>query len=152
MVLTPMQELFLISLAISFIYGLSYRLLTNPKEIRAIKAESKEFKEKISAARKAGNNDEANKLMAESMKVQQKLMRSNMKPMIASFGIFIIGVWYILGPLYGGVVELTLPFTLPLFSYAFPFIVLRESIGWFWFYILITVPFIFIFRKLLGAE
>ena len=155
----PFVTELLISLVLSFIIALAYRFLTDPKEIKRIKEDVKSYRKRIKEAQKAGKQDEANRLMTESLKANQKMMSQSMKPMLVSMAVFFVMVYGVMGPMFAGVVELTLPFALPLPFYSsvfgfipFPGIAMRISIGWLWWYILITAPGIQIFRKLLGVE
>jgi uncharacterized membrane protein (DUF106 family) len=104
----------------------------------------------MNKAKASGDKAEMEKFMSEMLKAQQKQMKQTMKPMIASVVLFFIFIGF-LRETYSDVI-LNLPFTLPLASYSFPFIILRDSIGWFWWYILITIPATMLFRKLLGVE
>jgi len=146
----PIQEVLVWSLMLSLVLALIYRLLTKPKEIRSLKEEIKEYKDKMGKARKEGKTEETNRLLSEMMKLNQKQLRSNMKPMLASLLIFFVFLGFLRETYSSFLIQL--PVILPLFSYSFPFIALRESIGWFWWYILITIPSTFLFRKLLGVE
>ncbi|MBL7160500.1 MAG: DUF106 domain-containing protein [Candidatus Aenigmarchaeota archaeon] len=146
----PIQEVLIWSLGLSLLLAVLYRFLTNPREIKLLKEEIKGYRERSNKAQKAGNAEEANKLLSEMMKLTSKQMRSNMKPMIASLVIFFIAIGFLRETYSNFIIQL--PFILPLLSYSFPFIILRDSIGWFWWYILITLPATFIFRKLLGVE
>ncbi len=146
----PIQEVLLWSLTLSLVLALIYRILTKPREIRAIKEEVKEIRGKMKKSQKDGNTEETNRLLSEMMKLNQKQLRSNMKPMLASMVIFLVAIGFLRDTYSNFLIQL--PFTLPLLSYSFPFVVLRDSIGWFWWYILITIPCTFIFRRLLGVE
>lgn len=143
-------ELLLMSLGLSIITSLAYRFLTNPKEVKQHKEEMKEYRGKTKAAQKAGNTEEMNRLLGESMKINQKILKSNMKPMIITFGVFILAIGYFRDTF--SMLILDLPFALPLISYSWPFLLMRDSIGFFWWYFLVTLPATFIFRKLLGVE
>lgn len=150
MAFIPIQEVLLWSLLLSLILSALYRILTKPGDIKRLKEEMKFYREKSKKAQKEGNTEEVNRLLSETMKVNTKMMKSNMKPMIASLAIFFIALGFLRDTYSTFLIQL--PFTLPLISYSFPFILLRDSIGWFWWYILITIPATFIFRKLLGVE
>ena len=134
-------EVTLISLALSLILSLLYRFLTNPEEMRRIKKEMEFYRKKSSEAQKAGNPEKANEYLKESMKVSQQMFKMNMKPMFASMLVFFI----ILGWMHGAYADILvqLPVTLP---YA------GNDLGWFWWYILITIPCTMLFRKLLGVD
>ena len=146
--MTAIQEVLLISLGLSLLFALFYRFLTKPAEMKRLKEEQKFHKEKMKQAK--GNAEETNKLLGEMMKLNQKMMRSSFKPMLASLAVFFLATHFLRTTYPAFAIQL--PFTLPLLSYSWPFLVLRDSICWFWWYILITIPATLLFRKLLGVE
>ena len=133
------EELLLVS-AILFISSLIYKFLINKEQMREIKAKQKEKQQRLKEVQKT-NPAEANQVMNEMLKLQQKQMKLTMKPMIVSFIIFIL-VLPILPSLFPGVVA-NLPFTLPYFGNTF------EWLPW---YFVLTIPLNTIFRKVLGVE
>lgn len=148
--LNMITQVLIYSLTLSLVLAIIYRLLTKPDEIRRLKEELNDYRKKIKSAQKSGNTQEANKLLSDMMKINQKQLRSNMKPMLVSMILFFVVIGFFRDAFTELVIQL--PFVLPLFSYSFPFILIRESIGWFWWYVFITVPCTFLFRKLLGVE
>jgi uncharacterized membrane protein (DUF106 family) len=116
------------------------KLLTDQEMMRRIKADMKEFNEKIKRAQKAGKTDEANKLTSQMLKMSSKQMQQSMKPMIVSMGIFFVAIWFF-GTYYG---ELTVavPVNLPF---------LGNSLNWFWWYFIVIFGTNFLFRKLLDV-
>jgi len=148
--MTPVIELFLWSLLLAFITALLYRVLTKPNEMRRIKKEMAELKERSGRASKSGDTKQATQLMSEMMKLNQAMFRMNMKPMMASMILFFL----ILGWLAARFATLAvpLPFMLPIVTGAFPFIELTMQYDWFWWYLIVVVAGNFIFRKLLGVD
>jgi len=57
--MTPVIELFLWSLLLAFITALLYRVLTKPNEMRRIKKEMAELKERSGRASKSGDTKQA---------------------------------------------------------------------------------------------
>lgn len=239
-------DVLILSLGLSLLLAIIYRVFTKPEEMRRLKGEMKEIRAKMKEAQKAGNQQETNRLLTESMKLNQQQFKGNMKPLMASLLIFILALnimgglygphvpvavtyqdvpglgtvpagtltigdvaydvvitddnhsvivdlnrdgtfdedsfgreavifqegenyWKFLGPDQGAFPFvpaqqntflftpdiLELPFTLPLPAWdfvGFPFFKMSTHIGWFWFYLLITIPTTFLFRKLLGVE
>lgn len=141
---------FVWSLLLSLVLSFIYRFLTKPSKIRNLKKDMKFYREKMSESQKSGNKEESDKYLKESMRLNQEHLKENMKPMIFSMILFII----VLGWLGGTYAELTvpLPITLPVTGWEFPFIGMTMQYNWFWWYLVITVPFTFVFRKLLGVE
>lgn len=151
-----MEGIFLWSLGLSFLFALLYRVLTKPQESKRLKEEVKLYREKIKKAQKESPG-EANKLLSEMMKLNQKQLRMNMKPMIASLLVFFVVIGFLREAYSSAVIQLPFPLPLPSYTTIFGFlpflnIGIRESIGWFWWYVLITLPATFLFRKLLGVE
>jgi uncharacterized membrane protein (DUF106 family) len=134
-------EILLWTLGLSFLLAVIYRLLTKPEEMRRIKANMKEIQNRVKKAQKSGDMDQVNALTSEMLKGSQQQFTQNMKPMLVSMLIFFVFIGWI-GAQYGEVV-VALPFTMPF---------LGSSVGWFWWYIIITLPATFFFRKMLGVE
>ena len=135
------QEVFLISLRLSFVLAVLYRVLTKPAEMRRIKEDMKFLKEKVSSAQRAGNTEEAKRYSSDMMKASSQQFKASMKPMFASMIIF----FFCLGWINTTYAEMfvTIPFALPF---------LGAQLNWFWWYLIITMPATMIFRKGLGVE
>jgi len=136
-----MIEIMLFTIGMSFVLAIIYRVLTNPEEMRRIKENMKEVQAKVKKAQKSGDTDQVNALTSEMLKGSQKQFTQNMKPMMASMLIFFVFIGFLRAQYQG--VLIALPFFVPFIG---------SMIGWFKWYILITIPFTFFFRKLLGVE
>ncbi len=134
-------EVTLVSLALAFMLSLLYRFLTKPEEMRRIRKEMDFYRRKSSEAQKAGNPDKASEYMKEMMKASQQQFRQNMKPMLASMLVFFIVLGWMNTAFAQVLVQL--PVTVPIAG---------NDLGWFWWYILITIPCTMLFRKLLGVD
>ncbi len=86
--MTPFLMITLISVGLSAMISVTYRLLTKPSEIRKIKDDMKFYKEKMNEAKKAGDTAKMNEYANEMLKCSQKQFRSSMKPMMATMLIF----------------------------------------------------------------
>ena len=139
--MTGFIDLTLISLAISFVIMVMYRFLTDPKEIKKIKAEIKHYKSLMNKAQKSGDTAGMQKYMGEMMKLNQQHLRHNMKPMLVSM-VFVIVVLGYLKSSYSGF-SISLPFALPFFG---------NEMSWFWWYVIISFASTLVFRKMLGVE
>ncbi len=113
------------------------KLLTDQELMRRIKADMKEFNDKIKSAQKAGKTDEANKLTNQMLKMSSKQMQQSMKPMVFTFGIFILAIWFFNA--YYSELIVAVPINLPF---------LGNSLNWFWWYFIIIFGTNFLFRKL----
>ncbi|RLI98566.1 MAG: hypothetical protein DRO99_00425 [Candidatus Aenigmatarchaeota archaeon] len=129
------------TLGLSLALAILYRLLTDPQEMRRIKAEMKRLQDKSKKAQKAGNMEEVNAITGELLKQSQKQFSQNMKPMMASMLIFFVFLGWV-GAQYSELV-VNMPFYIPFIG---------SQTTWFVWYIIITLPSTFFFRKLLGVE
>lgn len=218
----PYQEIFLWALLISFIISVIYRVFTKPDEIRQLKKDMKFYRDKSKEAQKSKDTKKMGEYSNEMLKLSQKQMKHNMKPMFITMGIVLLLLGFV-NTAYSGVVVETSPIdevtSLGYFSYAgfnhslkseklngddirviidtndnndfsdenvylrdelayienihwsispqdmnrttmsiitkLPFTVPLLNWGylnWLWWYILVTLPFTWIFRKFLGVE
>jgi uncharacterized membrane protein (DUF106 family) len=131
----------LMSLGLAFLLSLLYRFLTNPEEMRRIKKEMKFYQDKSKEAQKAGNNEKSNEYMKQMMGASQQQFKQNMKPMLASMLIFFVVLGWMHSTFASVLVQL--PVTVPIAG---------NDLGWFWWYIILTVPCTMLFRKLLGVD
>lgn len=96
-------EIIVVSVALGFVTSLVYRLMTDPKKMKAIRDASKEYNEKMKKAQKSGNTKEQQRLMKESLSNSNKLMSMSMKPMMITLLLF-FGVWMVyMVPNYGSI-------------------------------------------------
>ena len=137
----PFIELLLWSTLLALITALLYRLLTKPSEMRRIKAEMNDLKERSGKAQKAGDAKEASRLMSEMMKANSAVFRMNMKPMMASMLLFILVLGWLAARFE--LMSIAVPFYIPFIG---------SSFNWFWWYFIVVLAGNFIFRKLLGVE
>jgi len=138
--LPPYQEIFLLSLGLSLLMTLASKFLANQQEMKKAKKDMEFFREKASKAQKAGDLKKSNEYMSEMLKASQKQFRHNMKPMMFSFLIVILAAsWF--ATTYADAKILS-PVNIPF---------LGNELNWFWWYILIVLPFSTIFRKLLDV-
>ena len=134
-------EVLVYTLGLSFFIAVIYRLLTKPEEMRRIKENMKQVNEKVKKAQKSGSTEEVNKLTSEMLKGSQEQFRQSMKPMMASMIIFFVFLGWV-GAQFAELV-VRLPFYIPFVG---------MECGWFMWYIIITLPATFLFRRLLGVE
>ncbi len=135
------QEVFLWSLLLSVVMVLLQKYLTNQSVIKNIKREMKSLQDRMKKAQKSGNTKEMNKLSGEMMRLSGKQMQQNMRPMMASFVIFILAIGWI-SSTYSEL-SVSLPFGIPFIG---------ESLNWFWWYFLTVLPVNFALRKVLDVQ
>ena len=114
------------------------KFLTDQNLIKNIKKEMKILNDKIKRAQKEGKTGDVSKHTNEMLKLSSKQMRQSLKPMIFSFGIFIVAIWFF-GMYYADLI-VTAPFTVPFIG---------KELNWFWWYFFIVFGTNFLFRKLL---
>jgi uncharacterized membrane protein (DUF106 family) len=135
-------ELMFWSLVLAFITAVIYKVFINQSEMRRIKAETKDLKEKANKAQKAGDLKESSRLMSEMLKTNNALFRMNMKPMFVSFIAFLVPLYWLF-PMMFEKLSVVLPFYIPF---------LGTELNWLFWYIIVILAGNFIFRKLLGVE
>jgi uncharacterized membrane protein (DUF106 family) len=134
------QEIFILSLGLSLLMTLASKFLVNQQEMKKAKKDMEFFRDKASKAQKAGDLKKSNEYMSEMMKASSRQFRHNMKPMLFSFVIVILAAsWFAVS--YADVKILS-PLNIPLIG---------NELTWFWWYIIIVLPFSTIFRKLLDV-
>lgn len=90
-----LQEVIIISLVLSFMLSLIYRVLTNPKKLKQNKESAKNHRELLKRAQKEGNKDKTNEIMGEMLKANNEVMKATMKPSMVSILIFFVAIgWF----------------------------------------------------------
>lgn len=137
----PLWAILGVSVIVSFIFSLTYKLLIDQDKMKFIKSELENLREKMNKAKKNNKEKELKDLYTKSLAISNKQMMLTMKPMMVSMiFIFILLPW--LKYAYPEVL-FKMPFYLPMFG---------ATIGWLGLYIIVSLPTTFIFRKLLGVE
>jgi uncharacterized membrane protein (DUF106 family) len=139
--MTAIVELMLYAIGVTVFYTVVTLIFVKPADIRAIKKEADDHRKQAVDAKKSGDMKAHGVHQMEALKVSQKMFNKNMKPMIVSAAVFFL-VLGGLGTTYEGLVVL-LPFGIPLFG---------MDMGWFWWYVISTVPFSFALRKIIGFD
>jgi uncharacterized membrane protein (DUF106 family) len=119
---------------------LASRFLANQQEVRKSKKDMEFYRSKATQAQKSGDIKKMNEYTSEMMKASSKQFRLNMKPMMFSFLIVILAAsWFAVT--YADAKILS-PVNIPF---------LGNELNWFWWYIIIVLPFSTIFRKLMDV-
>jgi uncharacterized membrane protein (DUF106 family) len=95
-------EVMLYTIGLSFVMAVIYRKLTNPEEMRKLKADMKDLNDRIKKAQKSNNTKEVSDLTSELLKGSSKQFQSSMKPMMVSSILFLLFIGWI-GAAYGSV-------------------------------------------------
>ena len=88
--LTPFMSITLISLGLSLIISIIYRVLTNPDTVRKAKEDMRFYKGKVKEAQREGDKEKISQYSSEMLKASQVQFRLSMKPMIATMFIFFL--------------------------------------------------------------
>ena len=140
----PLLFVTLLSIAASFLVTLSYKFLTNQETLKRLRQESNDLRKKIKEENKI-NKDNPEKLMEmqkRMMDMSFEQMRHTFKPMIINFLPLIILFWWIRNSVPDSQVILTLPFSIPKLG-------MNTGFGWLGIYIIISLVFNQVFKKLL---
>ena len=139
-VFSPIISLLIVSSLLTvLVLGLN-RIVTNRKLIKEIKDKMQDVREKLTAAQKAGDKENANKFLAEMMNINNRYMKQTFKAMIVSLvvlGLFLPWLKY----KYDGMTVAILPFSLPLIG---------SSLSWIYWYILVSFAVGWVAGKFLG--
>jgi uncharacterized membrane protein (DUF106 family) len=138
----PVLSLLIVSSAMTAIVVVMTRLMINKKVVGEIKDKMENIREQLTAAQKAGNTEEANKHMADMMKVNSEYMRQTFKALMASIIVLALFVPF-LKQSYEGMAVVTMPLTVP---------VLGSSLNWVYWYILVSLAMGYLLRKLLEVD
>ena len=138
MLINSLIDILLISVFINFIINVSYKYLSDQKEIKRLKDETKELNKKMKETK---DKTERSEIMSKIMSENNKIMKMNMKPMMVS----LLVVFFILGWLFSSYKTAVImsPFALPFIG---------ANLGWFWWYFISSIPIIIIMRKVMGIN
>lgn len=135
----PLLSILLISVCLSLVVTLAYKYLTDQTLMRELKKELKNNQKRLKEAK-----GEPAKMMAiqkETMHTNMKYMTQSLKPMIFTIVPFLI-IFAWLRSVFEGMTVIPLPFHVPLSS-------LETGMGWIGTYIIFSMIFTTVIRKLL---
>jgi uncharacterized membrane protein (DUF106 family) len=130
--LPPAVGELIIAAFITLIITLFYKYLVNQNKVKEIRDKTKELQKQIKEAK---DKETTNKLTTEMFSLSNQQMKMTFKPMMITL-VFVVLIFPWLGTAFPGQI-VTLPFEM--FG--------RTSFGWFLWYVVISVPLSFIFRK-----
>jgi len=134
--LPPALAEFIIAAIITLIITVFYRYLIDQNKVRDIRVKTKEIQKKIKETK---DKEESSKLTNEMFSLSNQQMKMSFKPMIVAL-IFAILILPWLRVVFTGPI-VTLPFD----------ILGRTTLGWFLWYVIVSIPLSFVFRKVLGV-
>jgi uncharacterized membrane protein (DUF106 family) len=139
-VLPPVLGEAVVAAIVTLVITFFYKYMVNQVTLRELKAQMKSLQDKAKELQKT-NPEEANKTISEVLKLSNKQMMMNFKPMLPTL-LFVMLFLPWMATVWTGPVAL-LPFSLPYFG---------SDFGWLMWYILLSLMTSQIFRKLLGVE
>ncbi|UCD04277.1 MAG: DUF106 domain-containing protein [Candidatus Woesearchaeota archaeon] len=139
MIQYPFWSILLIAVGLSLIVTLAYKYLTDQTLMKELKKELKKNQKRLKEAR--GEPDKMMAIQKETMHTNMKYMSQSMKPMIFTIIPFLI-IFAWLRSIFEGTVVIPLSFHVPLSS-------LETGMGWIGTYIILSMIFTTIFRRVL---
>ena len=139
--LKPHVSLLIVSTILTLIVLFLNRIAVNKNLMKEVKTKMEEIKENLTRAQKDGNTEEINKFLAEMMNANSQYLKQNFRTLLISIVVISLFLPW-LGYKYGGA-AVALPFSLP---------IIGSSLGWTYWYILVSVAVGWVIRKLIEAE
>lgn len=141
--LNPVVSILIVSASVSTLINLCYKFMIDQSKAKAIKERARELQKEMKELQKKNDMEGMNKIMSEAMKNNTEQMRLMLKPMLVSMLVAVLTLPW-LSQNYAGI-SVTIPASLPFIGNVIPF-------GWIGWYVLCSIPFILITRKLFGLE
>ena len=140
----PLLFVSLISLLASLLVTLSYKYLTNQSTLKRLREESNELRKKMKEESKINkyNPEKLMEMQKRMMEMSMEQMKHTFKPMLINFLPLIILFWWIRNSIQDSQVILSLPFNIPKLG-------LHNGFGWLGVYVIISLIFNQIFKKML---
>jgi uncharacterized membrane protein (DUF106 family) len=135
-------EVLLITAVMSLASVLISKYMGDQRAVKNLKQEMKSLNERVRKSQKSGDTKEVSRLSSELMKLSGKQFQLNMKPMMITMVLFLGVFWFVIRAFYSEIV-VTAPLNIPFVG---------NSLGWFYWYLLIAIPTGLMFRKLLAVE
>ncbi|MFH0868892.1 MAG: EMC3/TMCO1 family protein [archaeon] len=137
--LNPFWGIFLISVILSLATTLVYRYVTDQQLIKQCKDDTKKYQEQL----KQCKSDPAKQMeiQKQMMPLQSNMMMQQMKPTLITLLPF-LAIFWLLGRWYNTLAVVPLPFHVPLSH-------LTTGLGWVGTYIIFSMVFTTLFRKVL---
>lgn len=141
----PVVSLFIFSTILTAIIFFINKILVNQKDVKRIKENLTEVKEKLSKAQKEGNKDDINNLLNEMMTINNQYFKQTFKMLIVSMIVLVI-----LFPWANAKFGDTIVVTHPFISFISIVPLLNLIPNWLVWYILTSVGVSWLLRKFVG--
>lgn len=138
----PTIALFIISTGITLLVVVLNKFLTDKKLMAELRDKMENVRENLTAAQKAGNNDDVSKFLEEMMELNGQMWKEMYKTMIISIVVLIIFLPWIRES-YTGLTVAELPLNFPFVGW---------SINWILWYILVSFTIGWVVRKVFGFD
>lgn len=138
--ISPAFGVFIVSIIMTLIVTIVYKYVTNQKKLKEMKEEMKVIRQEMKECK-----DDHQKLMAlqkKSFERSMEQMKHTMKPMLITFIPLIIVFGWLRGTFTAETVLWELPFNIPKLGS-------NEGFGWLGIYIIVSLIFSTIFRKIM---
>jgi uncharacterized membrane protein (DUF106 family) len=138
----PTIALFIISTGITLLVVVLNKFLTDKKLMTELRDKMENVRENLTAAQKAGNNDDVSKFLDEIMQLNGQMWKEMYKTMIISIVVLTIFLPWIRAS-YTGMTVAELPLNFPFVGW---------SINWILWYILVSFTIGWVVRKVFGFD
>jgi len=138
----PMVSLFAVSAVITVGITLLGRLLTNNKAVKELRTKMQELREQMTAAQKTGDKGAVNRLLEQTMLMNNEFMKHSYKSLFVSLLVISIFLPW-LRHSYEGLAIASLPFALPFVG---------TGLNWVVWYILVSFTIGWVVRKMFGFD
>lgn len=141
LILKPHISLFIISSIIAILVILTNKFFVNRKKVDEIKRRMEEVRLKIAEAQKSGDQEYANKLLNELLKINAEHLKQNLRALVVTL-VLISFILPWIKYRYEGMAVLNLPFSIP---------IIGSSFSWVVWYFLASFVVSWILRKVFGV-
>jgi uncharacterized membrane protein (DUF106 family) len=142
LVFNPVISLVFVATALTAIVLVINRFSINRKAVREIKDRMEQIRENLTRAQKEGNKEETNKFLSEMMKTNNDYMKQTFRALVISIIVLALFLPW-LKYRYEGKAVASLPFSLPFVG---------DSLGWVFWYVLVSFTVGWVIKKLLGID
>ncbi len=141
LVLGDITAITLISMILSLALVLVYKYTADQSAMRSLKEQIEAERKKSGEAQKSNDLKTMNDSLGKMTELNKQYLSLSTKPMIFSSLIFLPFLPWVFERFKD--VAINLPFEVPFAG---------STLGWFWWYLLLSIPFNVIIRKILDAE
>lgn len=143
--ISPMVVIILIALFMGILAQLPYKFFVDQDKVKYLKEEQKRLQKQMKEAQKEANTEKSTELMNNSMRLSGQLMKTTSKALVISM-VISLGFLFILFP------WLRATYTQPIVILPLSLPILGNDVGWLGWYLIVSIPLMFFFRKIMGIE